>query len=74
MILKKKILKFLKYTSLSYWVVINHTNITHKDFRGRAHWLLILGNNTDVEDSREDEDKTRSRCCTWKRKNRTNID
>lgn len=39
---------------------------SHQDFGDWEHWLLFFGYNTNVEDSREDEDETRGRCGTWK--------
>jgi len=36
-----------------------------QDFGDRAQWFLFFGYNTNVEDSREDENKTRGRCGTY---------
>lgn len=36
----------------------------HQDLRTRAHGFFFFGNNTDVEDGREDENEARSRSGT----------
>ena len=43
----------------------NITRVTHHDFGDWAQRLLLFGYNTNVEDSREDENETRGRCGTW---------
>lgn len=39
---------------------------SYQDLRSGAHGFFVFGNNTDVEDSRENENEARSWCGTWK--------
>lgn len=56
---------------LSTWMEVDDGGGSYQDLRSGAQGFCVFGNNTDVEDSRKNEDEARSWGGTWKDKKRS---